>query len=125
MESRVFVTRVFEKWSRKETIHDDALLDAIRSAESGLIDADLKGCLIKLRIGRPNAGKRSGYRTLVAFHTEFRSFFLYGFPKNERGNITSNEAALFEEYGAMLLKLTDDQVNDLCNEGKLRELRKL
>ena len=122
--SRVFVTRVFEKWSRKETLNDDALLEAIRLAEAGLIDADLKGCLIKLRVGRQNEGKRSGYRTLVAFRSEFRSFFLYGFPKNDRANITAYEAASFKEYGTMLLMLTDDQVVSLCNEGKLRELRK-
>ena len=118
--SRSFVTRVFDRWARKERILDSALITAVEGADAGLVDANLRGCLIKLRVARRGAGKSGGYRTIVAYRDKDRAFFLYGFGKNERSNIQTDEAQGFDEYGMILLGLTELEAQ--LAEGKLRRL---
>jgi hypothetical protein len=47
----------------REWIADKGLVKAIARAERVLIDADLGGGLIKLRVARPGEGRSGGYRT--------------------------------------------------------------
>lgn len=58
---------------------------------AGLIDADLGGHVIKKRVALPGRGKRGSLRALVAFKADDKVFFIYGFAKNERDNISQNE----------------------------------
>ena len=88
---RVFTTRVFARFARKERLDDRQLYEAIARAERGLVDADLGGNLIKQRVARSGSGRSGGYRTVVVFRASQRSVFLYGFAKNERENIDDRE----------------------------------
>jgi hypothetical protein len=56
---RLFKTKEFARFSRKEKIADVSLCEAIARAERGLIDAELSGNLIKHRVPRKGQG-RSG-----------------------------------------------------------------
>lgn len=47
---RVFVTKVFARFARREGLKDSRLREAIARAERGLVDADLGGSLIKQRV---------------------------------------------------------------------------
>jgi hypothetical protein len=47
---RIFKTRLFAKWARKEKLTDRLLQQAIHEMEQGLLDADLGGCVYKKRI---------------------------------------------------------------------------
>lgn len=49
---RVFVTKAFRRFQRKERIDGETLCEAISRAELGLIDADLGSGLIKQRVAR-------------------------------------------------------------------------
>ncbi len=51
---RVFKTKWFRRFARKEKISDEVLCEAIKRASQGLIDADLGHNVIKQRIARPN-----------------------------------------------------------------------
>ncbi len=64
---RVLKTHTFARFTRQEAMLDDALANAIRQAERGLIAAQLGGGLIKLRIARSGSGKSGGYRTIIAY----------------------------------------------------------
>jgi hypothetical protein len=86
---RIFETRAFARFARREGIDDAALGSAIDRAERGQIDADLGGGVIKQRVPRPGAGRSGGFRTVIAYRTREISVFLYGFAKNERENISS------------------------------------
>jgi hypothetical protein len=66
---------------------DDRLCEAVERAESGLIDANLGGGLIKQRVARLGQGRSGGYRAVVAYRRLGRAVFLYGSAKNERDNI--------------------------------------
>lgn len=52
---RVFVTKAFARFARKERLDEERLCEAITRAESSAIDADLGGGLIKQRVARPAA----------------------------------------------------------------------
>jgi hypothetical protein len=60
---RIFKTKEFARFARREGLTDDALREAIDRADRGLIDADLGGGVIKQRVARPGQGRRSGGRS--------------------------------------------------------------
>lgn len=114
---RVFVTKVFRRFQRKERIQDDALRDAIARAERGLVDADIGRHLIKQRIGRAGQGRSGGYRTVIVYRVGDRAVFLFGFAKSERGNISEPAEQDLADYGALLLALDAAAVRTLLDDG--------
>ena len=90
--------------------------------EHGLIDADLGGYVFKKRVAFPGRGKRSGVRVIVATQKADRWFFLYGFGKNERNNISDKELEIFREMAVDLLKLNDRQVDLALSSGEFVEV---
>src|ERR1700681_309703 len=104
-KSRVFKTRWFQRFARKEEIRDAVLLDAISRAEKGQVDADLGGSVIKQRIARPGQGKSGGYRTIILFRQGERAVFVYGFAKSERATLNADEEKQFKEAARHVLRL--------------------
>ena len=119
---RIFVTRWFSRFARRERIADPDLVAAIDRAMSGLIDADLGGYLIKQRVARRGGGRSGGYRVLIALRGGERSVFLYGFAKSERENIDPAALADLKKLAKVFLTLTDAQIESVLREGELREL---
>ena len=89
--TRVFKTRHFQRWMRKTELTDAVLCKAVQEMAAGLIDADLGGSVVKKRVGLAGRGKRGGVRTLVATNKGNRWFFVFGFEKNERANVSDEE----------------------------------
>ena len=106
----------------RERIDDCGLNEAIERAERGIIDADLGGGLIKQRVARPGRGRSGGYRMIVAYRTEDRAFFLYGFAKNERENIEDSELQTLRDIGNELLAQGDSALDAAVRSGKLQEI---
>ena len=119
---RVFRTRTFTRCMRKAGLNDEALRVAVTEMAQGLIDADLGGDIVKKRVALPGQGKRGGTRTIVATKMTNRWFFLYGFAKNERGNIDNNELKIFQEVARELLGFNDRQIADALSAGELVEI---
>ena len=59
---------------------------------------------------------------IVAYRTEDRAFFLYGFAKNERENIDDDELQTLRDIAADLLTQADSALDDAVNAGKLQEI---
>ncbi|WP_255437727.1 type II toxin-antitoxin system RelE/ParE family toxin [Comamonas flocculans] len=97
---RVFKTRYFQRWMRKTELADAALCKAVQEMAAGLIDADLGGGVVKKRVGLAGRGKRGGVRTLLATNKGSRWFFVFGFEKNERDNISDDELQALKDYAA-------------------------
>lgn len=95
---RLFKTKSFIRFARRERISDASLREAVQRAERGLVDAELGG-VIKQRVARPGQGRSGGYRVLPAYRVNTLSVFLYGFAKNERDNIDGDELATSPEDG--------------------------
>lgn len=52
-----------------------------------------------------------------------RWFFMYGFSKNERSNITRYELLYLQEMAIRLLHLTDDEIDIAVYENELKEAK--
>lgn len=90
--------------------------------KQGLIDADLGGGVVKKRIRLPGRGKSGGARTLVATNKGNRWFFLFGFEKNERANVSAKELDGLRTIAADLLGLTAKELDALLQSGGLQEI---
>ena len=120
---RVFKTRAFARFARRQQIDDAVLADAVGRAERGQIDADLGGGVIKQRVARPGAGRSGGFRTIVAYRTREMSVFLYGFAKNERDNVSADELKDLRKAARFYFGLTREDLLTAVNAGRLMEIR--
>jgi hypothetical protein len=109
---RIFKNSWFAHFADKEGITDDELKEAVNLLEAGLPDADLGGDVYKMRLARPGEGKRGGYRVIVFYRTEERTFFVYGFTKVKRRNINQRELKGYKKNAKYYLSLTDEQIKD-------------
>ncbi|PZR87278.1 MAG: hypothetical protein DI537_26640 [Stutzerimonas stutzeri] len=119
---RIFKTKWVARFVRRERINDASLKEAIERAERGIIDADLGGGLIKQRVARPGRGRSGGFRMIVAYRTEERAFFLYGFAKNERDNIDDSELQTLRDIAAELLAQDNAALDAGVSAGRLQEI---
>lgn len=119
---RVFKTKTFQRWAGKAGVTDGALLSAVAQMERGLVDADLGGNLFKQRVALPGRGKSASTRTIVATRFAGMLFFLYGFEKNERDNISRGELEMFKLVAGALLGLDGKALTAALEAGELKEL---
>jgi len=119
---RVFKSKHFSRYARKEEIDDETLANAIREIESGLVDAVLGGGLVKKRVAREGSGKSSGYRTIIAFSSGHRSLFLYGFAKSDRDNIGNDELRELRKLSQLFLALKDEEITSALEIDRIEEI---
>ncbi len=119
---RVFKTRQFANWMRKSELTDQALCQAVSEMVIGLVDADLGGDVLKKRVALPGRGKRGGARTLVATRRASRWFFVFGFEKNEKANVSNAELEALQWLAKQLLDLTGRQLEVSVQDGSLQEI---
>lgn len=120
--SRTFKTRHFCRWMRKTELTDALLCAAVREMTQGLIDADLGGGVVKKRVGLAGRGKRGGARTLLATNKDDRWFFVFGFEKNERANIGTEEKEALQSLAQDLLARTVSELAAAVEDGSLQEI---
>jgi len=119
---RVFLSKVFKRWQRRNRVPEDSLLKSVEEMEQGLIDVVLGGNLVKKRVARAGGGKSGGYRTIIAYVEGEKSFFLTGFAKNEKDNVSDEELKVLQEIGAALLSYDDVKLEYLLERGSLFEI---
>jgi hypothetical protein len=120
---RIFKTRWFERYAKRERISDARLCDAVRRAECGLIDADLGGGVIKQRVARPGQGRSGGYRLLLAFRPAERAVLIFGFAKSARENIPRDELESAKTVATYWLEMSPAEIGRAIDQGKLVEVR--
>ena len=119
---QAFKTRTFAKWANGAGLDDDALATAVAEMERGLIDARLGGEVVKKRLALRGRGKRGGVRTLVAFRQDEKAFFIFGFAKNERANISNDELRALKLLAKELLKYSATSLMKALQTGELIEI---
>jgi len=115
-------TKLFAKWADKEGLTDAVLRQAIAEINAGSVEANLGGGVYKKRIAIPGRGKSGGARTLVAFKKEDKAFFIYGFKKNERPNIKTDELQALKLYAKELLALDREAINEMLKAKTMIEV---
>lgn len=116
------MTRAFARWLRRSAVSEAALSVAVAEMSAGLVDADLGGCVLKKRVPVPGRGKRGGARTLVATNRGDRWFFVFGFEKNERGNITQRELEALQALATTLLDFSTRELDAQLKQQLLKEI---
>lgn len=119
---RIFKNKAFSRFAKKSGIDDPSLCKAVADANSGLIDADLGGGVIKQRVARSGAGKSGGFRTLILFRLEDKAFFIYGFAKNQRDNISSDDLAALKKLASNMLSYNAVDLNAALENNTLIEV---
>lgn len=120
---RIFKTKWFARFARQEDIDDAKLVEVIQSIESGLVDADYGGGLIKQRIARDGEGKSGGYRGIIAFKSETRSIFVFAFSKSDKENLSKIEVGEYKKAAAIYLKMTEAQITLAVDKKELIEVK--
>jgi hypothetical protein len=120
---RIFKHKAFTRWALDEGLPDKTLIEAVLEIEKGFYEANLGSGLYKKRIAMIGKGKNGGYRTLVACKIHDRAFFLYGFAKNERANITDSEEKIYRKLSKDLMGMDLNSIENLLKDGKFIEVR--
>jgi hypothetical protein len=120
---RVFKTKWFVRFARKERIADHTLREAVEQAERGLIDADLGNGVIKQRVARSGQGKSGGYRTIIIYRSERRAIFVFGFAKSSMANLEPDELDGYRKLAAMYLAKSEKDMDGYVDEGALCEVK--
>ena len=119
---QAFKTKAFARWADGEGLGDEALAAAVAEMEQGLIDARLGGQVVKKRVALPGRGKRGSTRTLVAFRQGDKAFLVYGFAKNQRGNINDKELRALKLLAKELLNYAAASLVKATKAGELIEI---
>ncbi len=119
---QAFKIKAFAKWASGEGLGDDALASAVAEMEQGLIDARLGGQVFKKRVALPGRGKRGSTRSLVAFRQGDKVFFIYGFAKNERANVSDKELRALKLLAKELLNYAAPALAKATKAGELIEI---
>jgi len=120
--ARIFKNGWFERFARKERIADASLREAVQRAESGLVDADLGGGVIKQRVARTGQGKSGGYRTLILFRQGDKAIFAFGFAKSAQANISKADLTLLRNAASEALEWSAGDLDRLVALGTLVEI---
>ena len=119
---RVFKNTRFARYADKEGISDSDLREAVNQLEAGQADANLGGNVYKVRVARSGEGKSGGYRVIVLFRSGERTFYVYGFAKSERANISEKELNGYKKLAKKYFLMTVDQLEEMIKDSQLIEL---
>ena len=120
---RIFKTKVFARFARRQRVRDSDLREAVDQVGRGLVDADLGGGVIKQRVAREGQGRSGGFRVFLAYRSQDRAVFIYGFAKNERDNIDDKELRTLREFAAAWLAASIEHIEKDLAAGRLEEVQ--
>ncbi|MDY6974676.1 MAG: type II toxin-antitoxin system RelE/ParE family toxin [Pseudomonadota bacterium] len=124
MESiRIYKLKWFKKWASKEGLSDSLLKLAIEEIKQGLVDADLGANVYKKRVPLLGQGKSGSLRTLIAFQVNNKAFFIYGFSKSTRSNISVKEMKSLKLLAKELLNYSEEKLKRAIDSGSIEEVR--
>jgi hypothetical protein len=121
-KERVFKNTWFTRFADKEGITDGELREVVNLLEAGQPDADLGGGVYKMRVARPGEGKSGGYRVIVFFRSEERTFFQYAYPKSSRDNIDQGELRFYKKMAKTRFAMSDRELAAAINAGEFIEI---
>lgn len=123
MPMKIIKTKLFAKWAIKNDINDESLIIAAKEISIEIYEANYGGGIIKKRIANKGRGKSGSTRTIVAFKKGRHCFFVFGFDKNAKSNITINEEKSFKIIAKSLLAYSNLEIDELIKKDSLIEVR--
>lgn len=83
----------------------------------------LGGHVYKKRAAIEGQGKSGGLRTILAFKVGNKSFFMFGFAKNQRANVDVKELKALKKMAKELLGYSVKQLEQAVKTGSLIEVK--
>jgi hypothetical protein len=74
------------------------------------------------RAARESGGKSGGFRTIILFKVGGHSFFVHGFAKCEKANITPKELKALKKLAATFLSLDVEALGKASGAGEIAEV---
>lgn len=118
----VYQTKEFAKFARKAKLDCADLLAAAADVTEGRWDANLGGGVFKQRIDRKGGGKSGGLRTIIVCKMGAHSFFVHGFAKNQKANVSSKELEALKKLATVLLALDVGALETAIAVGEISEV---
>lgn len=119
---KIIKTKLFNKWANKNDVSDPSLLEAAKEIATDNYEANYGGGVIKKRVANKGRGKSSSVRTIVAFKSGKNCFFIYGFEKSAKSNISQNEEKALKIVAASLFAYSDNDIIQQIKNGALIEV---
>ena len=116
-------TKLFAKWANKNDVSDASLLEASKEIAAGNYEANYGSGVIKKRVANKGRGKSSSVRTIVAFKSGKDCFFIYGFEKSAKSNISQNEEKALKVVAVSLYAYSDNELAKQIKNGALIEVK--
>ncbi|EKD44999.1 MAG: Protein containing DUF1044 [uncultured bacterium] len=66
--------------------------------------------------------KRGGARTILIYQVSVHAFFIFGYAKNEKENIDSDELLLARDFAKEVLSYSEQTLDKLILSGRLIEV---
>lgn len=120
---KIIKTKLFAKWANKNDVSDKSLWDAALEIADELYEANYGGGVIKKRVANKGRGKSASVRTIVAFKKGHNCFFVFGFEKNAKSNISQNEEKAIKIVAKALFAYTENELDKLIKAGSLIEVK--
>lgn len=114
-----YKSRSFASWATREGLDNDALVSALLEMEQGLIDAHLGGQVVKKRVAVSGRGKRGSTRMLIAFKQGEKAFFIFGFAKSARANVSDKELRALKLLAKELFSYSAAMISQAVEAGEL------
>ena len=119
---RIFKNTWFARYTDKEGISNTELREAVNQLEARQADANLGTDVYKIRLAQPGKGKSGSYRVIVLFRSKERTFYVYGFAKSKKANISEKDLKAYKEAAKKYFSLTEAQIETSIKHGVLIEL---
>mgnify|MGYP001120850177 CR=1 FL=1 len=117
------MTKHFSKWASKQRISKHELSKALSELEKGNFEANLGGYLYKKRIRFEGKGKSGSGRTVICYRKKDKAFFIHGFAKNDKSNLSKKELYAFKELAKILIGLSPSEIEKAIENGDFIEVK--
>lgn len=111
--------RDFAKWLVKQRLTDLDLNRVVDEMEKGLLGDRLGAHVYKKRVPLSGRGKRGGARCIVLYKKGNLVLFIYGYAKNEKSDLSSQEAVQLRIFSKAFFKLSKQERLKKCGQGAL------
>jgi len=120
---RIFKNKAFNRWARDKNLTADDLRSVAEEMKAGTIGAAPGGKIFKKRVALSAGGKSGGARVIIGFKLSGNLFFIYGYAKNERANITKTEKSALQKLASVYLDYTNKQLDRAVNKKIIFEIK--